>query len=196
MENLQTETAAVNEPHRVITNPFSGERLVILTSGKETDGQLLVFELFLPPGKHVPSRHTHPIQVEQFTVLSGAMRFWLGWRTILAKPGDTVTVPRGVAHWFGNAGPGECRARVEVRPALQMQELFETAATVEIGEMHSILNWIGQLPNLARMLLRFQREVAVPDLPEWLVRPALKMVAQFSRRSNNAESRSARDVRA
>ena len=45
----------------------------------------------------------------------------LGWRTVLAKPGDTVTVPRGVAHWFGNAGPGESRARVEVRPALAWQ---------------------------------------------------------------------------
>ena len=41
MEDLLTETAAMHEPHRVITNPFSGERIVILTSGDETDGQTL-----------------------------------------------------------------------------------------------------------------------------------------------------------
>lgn len=182
MEYLVAERAGMYEPHRVITNRFSGERLVILTNGEETDGQLLVFELFLPPGKHVPSRHTHPLQEELFTVLSGTMRFWVGWRMILAKPGDTVAVPRGVAHWFGNAGSSESRARVEVRPALHTQELFEAAAKVELGEHPSILEQARQFPNIARMLLRFQHEVAVPDLPAWAVRPVLTGLARLGRR--------------
>ena len=58
-------------PHRLISNPISGEQILIHTSGAETDGKLLVFDLFLPPGKHVPSRHTHPIQEERFTILAG-----------------------------------------------------------------------------------------------------------------------------
>lgn len=191
-EKLHTEIAAANEPRRIITNPFSGERLAILTSANETGGQLLVFELFLPPGKHVPSRHTHPRQEERFTVLSGTMRFWLGWRTFLAKPGDTVTVPRGVAHWFGNAGSDESRTRVEVRPALQTEELFETTAAVELGEHPSIFAQVRQLPNIARMLLKFQHEVAVPDLPSWIVRPALMTVARLGRHSDNIDSERAR----
>src|SRR4051794_39914084 len=61
-------------PGHVISNPISGEQIVILISGAETAGQLLVFDLFLPPGKHVPSWHTHPIQEERFTVLAGKMQ--------------------------------------------------------------------------------------------------------------------------
>src|SRR5215467_15660456 len=60
-------------PHRLITNPISGEQIIIHTSGAETDGTLLIFDLFLPPGKHVPSWHTHPIQEERFTILAGTM---------------------------------------------------------------------------------------------------------------------------
>src|SRR5205085_11403110 len=85
---------------RVIDNPISGERMVIRESGAQTGGRLLSFDLFLPPGGHVPARHVHPIQVEQFTVVAGRMRFRLGRRTILAHPGDTVLVPAGTAHWF------------------------------------------------------------------------------------------------
>ena len=75
---------------RVIENPISGERIVIRESGAQNGGRLLVFDLYLPPGAHVPARHVHPAQEEQFTVVAGRMRFRLGRRTILARPGDTV----------------------------------------------------------------------------------------------------------
>ncbi|MBO0706281.1 MAG: hypothetical protein J2P39_13235, partial [Candidatus Dormibacteraeota bacterium] len=54
---------------RVIENPVSGERIVIRRSGAETGGALLAFDLFLPPGAHVPAGHVHPEQEERFTVL-------------------------------------------------------------------------------------------------------------------------------
>jgi len=173
-------------PRRVISNPISGEQILIHTSGAETNGKLLVFDLILPPGKQVPSRHTHPIQEERFTILAGTMRFRLGWRSILATSSDTIVIPPGVAHWFGNAGPGVVHARVEVRPALRMEELFATAATIETGAHHSIRHWVRQLPALARLLIEFEREVAVPDLAAWLVRPLLAVIARLDRRSANA----------
>jgi len=174
-------------PRRVIANPISGEQIVIHTSGTETDGKLLVFDLFLPPGKHVPSWHTHPIQEERFTILAGTMRFRLGWHRILVIPSDTIVIPPGVAHWFGNAGSELVHARVEVRPALRMEALFATAATIEAGEHRSIRPWVRQLPALARLLIEFQREVAVPDLAAWLVRPVLAMIARLGRRSAHAD---------
>src|SRR5690242_1084127 len=83
-------------PQRVICNPLSGEQIIIRTSGAETNGQLLIFDLFLPPGKQVPSRHTHPFQEERFTILAGTLHFRLGRRRVLAVPSDTVVVPPGV----------------------------------------------------------------------------------------------------
>jgi quercetin dioxygenase-like cupin family protein len=172
----------VEPAERVIVNPTSGERIVIRTSAAETDGRLLAFDLYLPPGAHVPARHVHPVQVERFTVLEGRMRFTLGRRrTVHAGPGDAVVVPPGVSHWFGNAGPGTALARVEVRPALRMEELLE--ATGAIGQPGSFLGVrMPHLPDLARFMLEFQHELAVPDVPAFLVRAVLTPFAWMGRR--------------
>ncbi len=72
---------------REIHNPVSGERIVIRESGAQTGGELLSFDLHLPPGAHVPASHVHPAQEERFTVVAGRMRFRLGGRAMLADPG-------------------------------------------------------------------------------------------------------------
>src|SRR5437762_4596301 len=115
---------------RVIDNPISGERIVIRTSGAQTQGRLLRFDLFLTPGGHVPARHVHPEQVERFTVGSGQLRFRLGGEARLVSPGETISVPAGTAHWFGNPGTQVAHARVEVEPALRMQELLEATGVM------------------------------------------------------------------
>lgn len=165
----------------VIDNPISGERIIIRQSGAQTGGKLLAFDLFLPPGGHVPARHVHPVQEEHFTVVTGQMRFRLGRRTILANPGDRVLIPSGTAHWFGNAGEGVSHARVEVRPALHMEELFETAAAVGMAGSPSGIR-LPRPTDLALFLIEFQRELAVPDLPPFLVRAILAPLAWLGRR--------------
>lgn len=169
---------------RVIVNPISDEHIVIRESGARNGGTLLVFDLFLPPGAHVPARHVHPIQVEQFTVVAGRMRFRVGRfgrRRILAGPGETVRVPPGIAHWFGNAGPGVSHARVEVRPALRMEEMFElTEAIGRAGRTRGTK--LPRLSDLAHVVLEYQREVAVPDVPAFLVRVLLAPLAWLGRR--------------
>ncbi|HEY7850783.1 MAG TPA: cupin domain-containing protein, partial [Ktedonobacterales bacterium] len=172
---LRTDRSAAG---RVIVNPISGERIVIRQSGAQTNGQLLAFDLYLPPGGHVPAGHAHPIQEERFTVVAGTMRFRLGRRTVLAQPGETIVIPPGIAHWFGNAGAVPSQARVEVRPALRMQELFET--TEALGQAaHGAGAALARLANLARVVLEFQREVAVPHVPAPLVRALLAPLARL-----------------
>jgi quercetin dioxygenase-like cupin family protein len=175
------------EAERVIANPISGERIIIRQSGEQTGGKLFAFDLYLPPGGRVPAGHVHPIQEERFTVVDGLMRFRLGRRrTILARPGETITIPPGTAHWFGNAAADEvAHARVEVRPALRMEELFET--TEAMGQAGRF--WGTRLPrpsDLARLLLEFQRELAVPNVPAFLVRALLVPLAWMGRRRTRA----------
>lgn len=160
---------------RVITNPMSGERIVVRQSGEETWGRLLAFDLYLPPGAKVPSGHTHPNQSERFTVISGRLRFRLGHRVVRAVAGQSVSVPPGTPHWFRNDGAEETHALVEVRPALRMQELFwESGQLADVSVLGLRLPAPGAL---ARFLREFQAEVAVPFLPHWLVRPALALAA-------------------
>jgi len=166
---------------RVIQNPISGERIVIRTSARETDGRLLAFDLSLPPGGHVPARHAHPIQEERFTVIQGRMRFSFAGSTILVNPGESVVVPKGEAHWFGNPGPETSLARVEVRPALRTQEFFE-ANEVIAHAGHFFGTRLPRLSDLAAVLLEYQPEVSVPNVPAVLVRRILAPLAWLGRR--------------
>ena len=113
---------------QIIENPVSGERIEFLRTAADTDGELLEFQLELAADGRVPGAHVHPEQEERFNVLEGTMKFRLGLRTIVAHAGDSVTVPAGRVHKFSNAGDGPARARVEVVPALDMQELLTTTA--------------------------------------------------------------------
>ncbi len=176
---------ARNEPERVgrvIVNPISGERIVVRQSGAETGGKLFSFDLYLPPGGHVPASHVHPVQEEQFTVIEGQMRFRLGRQTIVARPGETVIVPPGTAHWFGADGGQAAHAYVETRPALRMEEFFaENEALSLAGRLGGTR--LPRLTDLARILLEFRREVAIPYAPAFLVKVALTPLAWLGRRT-------------
>ena len=118
-------------PGQTIENPVTGERFRFTETSATTDRELLAFELSLRPGGAVPIPHQHPIQTERFEVLSGRMRFRVGMRHVVAGPGDVVDVPPGVVHGFANAGPETALLSVEVRPALDMEEML--AEVVEIA---------------------------------------------------------------
>jgi len=150
---------------RTFTNPFSGERIEIISSTPEA----LVFNLFLPPGKSVPARHVHPHQEERFTVLDGELRVSLGQRTLHACAGDTITISHGTAHWFGNRGAMPATVRVEVSPALRMEELLAT--THSLGRT--------RVADLVRLLLDFHQELSVPFIPQRIV---TTLLAPFGRR--------------
>src|SRR5215207_7785773 len=123
-------------PGQTLENPVTGERFTFTDTAGTTDGELLAFELALRPGGAVPIPHVHPIQTERFEVVSGRMRFRLGLRTRTAGPGDVVEVAPGVLHGFANAGDEEARMRVEVRPALAMEQLFaDVIALARAGRM-------------------------------------------------------------
>ncbi|MGH7918965.1 MAG: cupin domain-containing protein [Candidatus Dormibacteraceae bacterium] len=172
--NSEAPSSADDLP-RLIANPLSGERILIRQSGEETNGALLAFDLYLPPGGKVPSGHVHPGQTERFTVVSGRLRFRLGRRVVHAVAGDAVTVPPGTAHWFRNDGAQEAHAVVEVRPALRMQELFWRSEG--LARRRGLLGTRLPRPGALALFLReFDSEVAVPILPRFLVRPALAAI--------------------
>jgi quercetin dioxygenase-like cupin family protein len=161
---------------RTFDNPATGERIVIRISGVETAGELLAFDLFLPPRGHVPAQHTHPTQEERFTIVDGVLRFRVGGRTIVAAAGQTVRIPPRTAHWFGNPGPLPAHALVEVRPALRMEELLEASAL--LGRSGRLARWHIPAPTaLAHVLLEFQHELAVPHVPPAILRLVLRVIA-------------------
>jgi len=123
-------------PGQTLENPVTGERFTFTDTASSTGGELLAFELGLGAGGGVPMQHVHPSQTERFEVVEGRMRFRVGGRTVEAGPGDVVEVAPGVRHGFANPGDDYARVRVEVRPALAMEEMFaEVIAMAEAGRM-------------------------------------------------------------
>lgn len=66
-------------------------------SGKDTDGQLFIFE-HRDQGKGGPPRHVHHEQDEWFYVIKGEYAFEIGEQQFRATPGDTLFAPRTVPH--------------------------------------------------------------------------------------------------
>jgi quercetin dioxygenase-like cupin family protein len=131
-----TNGSTMITPGQTLENPVTGERFTFTDTAATTNGELLAFDFALRPGGAVPIPHVHPIQTERFEVLAGRMRFRVGLRTVIAEPGDVIEVAPGVAHSFANAGEDEARLRVEVRPALAMEEMFaEVVAMAKAGRM-------------------------------------------------------------
>ncbi len=153
---------------QTLDNPVSGERITFRRTAADTNGELLEFDLTLAPDGHVPGAHVHPEQEERFFVHSGRMEFRLGFRKIVAEAGDSVIIPAGRVHKFKNAGDGEAQVRVQVVPALDMEELFET--TVALAEEGNTNRKGMPKPlHLSLFVQRFRREVRAPFPPAWMV---------------------------
>lgn len=166
---------------QILDNPISGERFTFVKTAADTDGELLVVDLELSPDGHVPGAHVHPLQEELFEVTQGTMKFRKGLRTITARAGDKVVVPRGKVHRFKNAGHSPARVRVEVRPALRMEELFETAVGLA-REGRTTTRGMPHPLDLALFMREFEDEVRAPFAPAPLVRMVMAPLAWLARR--------------
>jgi quercetin dioxygenase-like cupin family protein len=172
---------------QTLENRATGERITFRRTAAETNGELVAVDLALPAGARVAGwRHFHPEQHEVFEVVEGTMRFRLGRERILAGAGTTVVVPPGVPHNFANAGPGEALVRVEIRPALDMERLFETAVGLA-DEGRTMLGGIPGPLELPLFLDRFAREVQAAFPPRWLQRIALAPLAWLAGRLGRGE---------
>ena len=166
---------------QVLENHITGERITFRKTSADTDGELLAFDLELDPDGHVPGAHVHPVQEERFQVVSGTMRFRTGLKTITARGGDTVVVPPGTVHRFENADSAPAHVRVEVRPALRMEELF--AATVALArEGRTTGTGMPKPLDLALFMREFDAEVRAPFVPAALVRAVTAPLAWLARR--------------
>jgi quercetin dioxygenase-like cupin family protein len=171
---------------QTINNPVSGEQITFLQTAADTAGEKLEFELALSPDGHVPGAHVHPEQEERFHVLEGTMKFRMGLRRIVAEAGDTVVVPAGRVHRFANGGDTTARCRVEVVPALDMEQLLET--TVELALEGNVTRKGMPKPlHLALFVRRFAREVRAPFPPAWMVRVLMAPLAALASRRGHAE---------
>jgi len=149
---------------QVLDNPISGERFIFHQTADDTGGQLLAFDLVLAPDGQVPGGHVHPVQEERFQVQRGTMKFRKGLSTVMARAGDEVVVPPGSYHRFQNAGDEPAVVRVEVRPALTMEQLYETVVALA-RDGRTMRTGMPKPLDLALFMRAFDQEVQAPLAP-------------------------------
>lgn len=111
----------------VYENPATGERAVIRGGTAESEGELLVVDLYVRPGGAVMGEHVHPNIEESFTVVHGRLGYRLDGREGVAEPGQRLHIPHGATHDWWNAGEEEAQVLVEISPAVRFEEMILNA---------------------------------------------------------------------
>ena len=107
---------------RTIVDPKTGARLTFEKTGVETGGAFVQATGYLPAHSPGPPRHRHRTYSESFTVLTGQLTLEVAGRLVRLGPGESATVPPGVAHTFRNDGNEAVEATNTVHPAAHFEE--------------------------------------------------------------------------
>ncbi len=101
--------------------------LDVKVSGKDTDGDLAIFEqTSLSQGRGTPL-HVHTSQDEIFYIIEGAYYFQVGDEKYHMSVGDSIFLPRKVPHaWTQKSETG--KMTVIVQPAGKLEDFFVTMA--------------------------------------------------------------------
>lgn len=102
-----------------------GDLYTIKLGSEDTGGAFALWDTTVRPGSGPPP-HVHHAEDESFYVVEGQFEFQAGGRTMRAKEGSFVYVPRGTAHSFKNVGKKTGRAVTFVTPG-GFETFFEEA---------------------------------------------------------------------
>ena len=169
-----------------LVHPVTGERLVFLRRAADTDGEVLEFMLRMAPGGFIATPHVHPHAEERFEIGGAPVVIEVGRTKRLYHPGEVAVVPAGVPHNWWNPSDAESATLVQLRPALDMETLFETMFGLAADGK---VNKRG-VPNPLQMLVlarAYRREATPPPPLSWIVGPLSAMLAPVGRRMGYLE---------
>jgi quercetin dioxygenase-like cupin family protein len=124
-----------------------------LLEGKDTNGQLAMFEFTVPAGVKVPAPHSHLHFDEIIYGLQGMMIFNVDGRAVNIGPGDSCFIPRGVVHGFNNLTQALAKALAVATPANIGPEYFRDIAAIanaggppDLEKIKAVMNKHGLIP--------------------------------------------------
>jgi quercetin dioxygenase-like cupin family protein len=164
-----------------IDNPAMGARIRFRRVARDTGGSLLDLDFFLRPGGVIATDHLHPHQEERFEVLAGTMRGHVGERSHVVVAGQDSVVEAGVPHAWHNAGDGEAHLRVQFRPALDTEDMFQAVFALA-REGRTDHRGVPRLAHRLAVLAAFPREFRPAGMPRPVHRVLVALFAPPGRR--------------
>ena len=167
-------------------NPVTGERMVFVKTGYESNGTILEIEFFIRPnsGRGLAA-HFHPYFDERIEVIAGTAHYELGSVELPTQAGDLLMLPRSIPHihpW--NVGNDELHVRKTTqldKPAMDLllasAGFFESLyALAQQGKVNK--DGLPKNPLQTIVLLQaLQPSAYVDGLPIWLQRPLFGVLA-------------------
>lgn len=163
-----------------IANTRTGQIMIFLKTGLETNGKVLQIECFSPPTLEKEPEHIHPLQENNFEIISGNCIFNLEGKEQIVGPGQSINIPAKVPHHFWNSGDTDAHYIQEFRPALKIGNFFETFFALA---RDSKLNKKG-IPNLLHVSvigLAYKDEIRLTNPPWTLQYIMYKILAPFGK---------------
>ena len=147
-----------------ITNARTGQKMIFLQTGKETNGRLLEIESFHPKSDLREPIHIHPKQESSARVISGKLHFLVNGKEQILGPGEKIVIPAGVPHCFWNEDDMEAHL---VQQFSRIDEFFESFFDLAKDNQ---LNEKGMPPflQLPLMGLKHQDDIRVVN-PPWVI---------------------------
>ncbi|HRO86391.1 MAG TPA: cupin domain-containing protein [Niabella sp.] len=160
-----------------IINERTGQTMVFLQTGKETNGRLLEIETFNPKTDMREPVHVHPKQESSAKIISGKLHFLVNGKEQIVGVGEQITIPAGTPHCFWNENDLVAHSVQQFMPALHIDEFFESFfALANDGKLND--KGVPPFLQLPLMGLKHKDEIrvtsppwAVQQLTYWLLAP-------------------------
>ena len=101
---------------RVFENPLIKDKVTVLASSTETNGQYVLVEVELQPGGG-NDMHYHTTFTEEFTAVEGVLGIDAGKQKLRLQPGESASAAINQLHRFYNPGDEVIRFHVKIEPA-------------------------------------------------------------------------------
>jgi mannose-6-phosphate isomerase-like protein (cupin superfamily) len=165
---------------QTIENRRTGQRMTFLKTWADTNGTLLQIECFSPVTSAREPEHIHPYQENRFRLLKGELAFIVKGKNHVIRPGESICIPKNVAHHFWNCGTTEAQYIQEFVPALKTDTLFETFfALARDGKLNK--HGAPHLLQTSLIMLEHNKEIRLASPPWWLQKCLFMLLAPIAR---------------
>jgi len=163
-----------------IVNARTGQVMLFLQTGSETNGQLLQIDCISAPTSMREPEHIHPLQENKFEIISGSCHFSVNGKEQELGAGQSISIPPNIKHHFWNAGDIDAHYIQEFRPALNIAGFFDTFFALSRDNK---LNDKG-IPNFFHasvIMLKYKNEIRI-TYPPWIVQyMTFMLIAPFGK---------------
>jgi quercetin dioxygenase-like cupin family protein len=132
---------------------WMGAEYLISLPSAEAAGEIGAFESKVQPGEG-PPLHVHIDHDEIIHVIEGELELYMAGAVCRRRAGESIFLPRNVAHTFRVVSAGPARCLAVVAPG-GFEEFFPAAAAAGVGP--------ADMPALAALAARFKLEFVGPS---------------------------------